>query len=143
MLGLNRADFTPAVAPRDVENSPFPPEDRDRYRDVSTKAQGACQRRPAVRELEDYLNVDDLLIMLKAKAEAFPSEAPQRNRTWIRRIEDQWASRRRPVCRSTPPAGAGRSALSEVLEIEPCETARSAAKGVSKRRRSKCEAPAT
>ena len=69
VLGLNRADF-PAEVAREILKFSFPPEDRDRYRDLSAKAQDGVLNDEERSELEDYLNVDDLLIMLKAKAEA-------------------------------------------------------------------------
>ena len=68
-LGLNRAGFSPAVA-REILKFSFPPEDRDRYLGLSAKAQEGGLSAAERSELEDYLNVDDLLIMLKAKAEA-------------------------------------------------------------------------
>jgi len=69
VLGLNRTDFSPAVA-REILKFSFPPEDRDRYQELSAKAQEGALSAAERSELEDYLNVDDLLIMLKAKAEA-------------------------------------------------------------------------
>jgi len=69
VLGLNRADFPPAVA-REMLKFSFPPEDCERYRELSAKAQEGALSGDERSELEDYLNVDDLLIMLKAKAEA-------------------------------------------------------------------------
>jgi hypothetical protein len=69
VLGLNRADF-PAEVAREMLKFSFPPDDRDRYRELSAKAQDGVLSEEERSELEDYLNVDDLLIMLKAKAEA-------------------------------------------------------------------------
>ena len=48
----------------------FPPKDRVRYEKLSYKAQDGALSAAERAELEDYLNVNDLLIILKAKAQA-------------------------------------------------------------------------
>src|SRR5665213_2666696 len=64
-----RGDFPPDVA-REVHKFAFPPRDRARYEKLSYKAQDGSLTEKERADLEDYLNVNDLLIVLKAKAEA-------------------------------------------------------------------------
>lgn len=55
---------------RQVLKFAFPAKDRARYEVLSYKAQDGKLSAAERAELEDYLNVDDLLMILKAKAEA-------------------------------------------------------------------------
>jgi hypothetical protein len=48
----------------------FPPRDLARYEKLSYKAQSKSLTEKERAELEDYLNVNDLLMVLKAKAQA-------------------------------------------------------------------------
>ena len=69
VIDSKRGDFPPAVA-RQILKFAFPPKDRARYEKLSYKAQDGKLTEKERAELEDYLNVNDLLIVLKAKAEA-------------------------------------------------------------------------
>ena len=55
---------------RQVLKFAFPPGDRARYESLSYKAQDNTLTSAEPAELEDYVNVNDLLMILKAKAEA-------------------------------------------------------------------------
>jgi hypothetical protein len=48
----------------------FPPEDHARYEELSMKAQEGNLSPHEQTELDDYLNLNDFLIILKAKARA-------------------------------------------------------------------------
>lgn len=69
VIDPQHGDFPPAVA-RLVLKFAFPPKDRARYEKLSYKAQDGKLTAKERAELQDYLNVNDLLIVLKAKAEA-------------------------------------------------------------------------
>ncbi len=69
VIDPQHGNFPPELA-RQVLKFTFPPEDRARYVELSSKAQDGALTPTEREELEDYLNVDDLLIILKAKAEA-------------------------------------------------------------------------
>ena len=69
VIDSKRGDF-PAEVARQVLKFAFPPKDRARYEKLSYKAQDGTLTVKERAELEDYLNVNDLLIVLKAKAEA-------------------------------------------------------------------------
>jgi hypothetical protein len=69
VIDPERGDFPADLAAR-VLKFTFPNEDRVRYRSLSQKAQDGALTPDERAELEDYLNVDDLLMILKAKAEA-------------------------------------------------------------------------
>jgi hypothetical protein len=69
VISPKRGGFSPDVA-REVLKFSFPPKDRDRYERLSHKAQVGKLTEKERAELENYLNVNDLLILLKAKAEA-------------------------------------------------------------------------
>ena len=47
----------------------FPPEDHQRYEELSAKAQEGALTEEERTELDDLLNLNDLLMVLKAKAE--------------------------------------------------------------------------
>jgi hypothetical protein len=64
-----RGDFSPELA-QHILSFDFPPEDHDRYRELSAKAQDGSLTPDERLELEDYLGVNDFLIIIKAKAEA-------------------------------------------------------------------------
>jgi hypothetical protein len=64
-----RGDFPPELA-RAILSFGFPPSDHARYADLSAKAQDNSLTEDERAELEDYLNVNDFLTVLKAKAEA-------------------------------------------------------------------------
>jgi hypothetical protein len=61
-------DFPPDLA-RHILGLNFPDRDHHRYEELSGKAQAGSLSDDDKAELEDYLNVDDLLIILRAKAE--------------------------------------------------------------------------
>ena len=69
---LFRAAFGnfPEELARRVLNAHFPPEDHARYELLSAKAQEAALSSEEQAELDDYLNLNDFLIILKAKAQA-------------------------------------------------------------------------
>jgi len=69
VIDPQRGGFPPEVG-RQILKFTFPPEDRARYLTLSTKAQAGSLTADERAVLEDYLNVDDLLMILKAKAEA-------------------------------------------------------------------------
>ena len=68
-MDSTRGNFPPDVA-RAVLKFAFPPKDRARYEKLSYKAQDGTLTEKERAQLEDYVNVNDLLIVLKAKAEA-------------------------------------------------------------------------
>jgi hypothetical protein len=68
VIDPEHGDFPPEVA-RQVLKFAFPPKDRARYEKLSYKAQDGDLSTKERAELQDYLNVNDLLIILKAKAE--------------------------------------------------------------------------
>lgn len=61
--------FSPEFA-REVLKLGFPPGGHARYSELSAKAQISRLSKEETAELEDYLNVNDFLTILKAKAEA-------------------------------------------------------------------------
>ena len=69
VIDPKRGDF-PVDLARRVLKFTFPAKDRARYEKLSYKAQDGKLSVSERAELEDYLNVNDLLIILKAKAEA-------------------------------------------------------------------------
>jgi len=64
-----QGDF-PSELARHIPKFTFPPNDRARYEELSKKAQDGTLTSSERADLEDYVNVNDLLMMLKAKAEA-------------------------------------------------------------------------
>ena len=64
-----RGSFSRSLADA-VLNFAFPPDDLQRYKELSTKAQAGTLTAEERAILEDYLNVNDLLMFLKAKARA-------------------------------------------------------------------------
>jgi len=62
-------DFPPELA-RHVLKFDFPPADHARYEELSAKAQDGTLGEAERVEFEDYLSVNDLLMILKAKAAA-------------------------------------------------------------------------
>lgn len=69
IIDPERGDFPPELA-RQVLKFHFPPADHARYVELSGKAQQGTLTESERAALEDYVNVNDLLIILKAKAEA-------------------------------------------------------------------------
>lgn len=69
VIDPQRGSFPPELA-RHILKFTFPPEDRACYLALSAKAQDGSLTPDERALLEDYLNVDDLLMILKAKAEA-------------------------------------------------------------------------
>ena len=69
VIDSKRGDFTPDLA-RQVLKFAFPTKDLARYEKLSYKAQIGKLTAKERAALEDYLNVNDLLMILKAKAEA-------------------------------------------------------------------------
>ena len=69
VIDPERGDF-PIDFARQVLKFAFPPKDRARYEALSYKAQDGELSAAEKAELEDYLNVNDLLMILKAKAES-------------------------------------------------------------------------
>jgi hypothetical protein len=68
VIDPKHGDFPPELA-RQVLKFAFPPKDRARYVKLSYKAQDGKLSAKEQAELQDYLNVNDLLIILKGKAE--------------------------------------------------------------------------
>jgi hypothetical protein len=64
-----RGDFPRSLADA-VLNFAFPPDDLQRYEEFSSKAQDGTLTAEERAILEDYLDVNDLLMFLKAKARA-------------------------------------------------------------------------
>ena len=62
-------DLSPELA-RQVLRFDFPPSDHARYEDLSTRANEGKLTEMERVELEEYLDVNDLLTVLKAKAKA-------------------------------------------------------------------------
>lgn len=69
VLAPQRGGFPPDLA-RQVLQLTFAPEDVERYVELSAKAQDGALTEDERAELEDYLSVNDFLMILKAKAEA-------------------------------------------------------------------------
>jgi hypothetical protein len=69
VIGSKHGDF-PIDLARQVLKFAFPAKDRARYEKLSYKAQDGNLTTSERSQLEDYLNVNDLLMILKAKAEA-------------------------------------------------------------------------
>jgi hypothetical protein len=69
VIDPQRGDFPPELA-RQVLKFGFPASDHARYEELSLRAQSGALSEQERAELEDYLSVNDLLIILKAKAEA-------------------------------------------------------------------------
>jgi len=61
-------DFSPDLA-RHVLGLDFPPEDHARYAELAAKAQEGTLTDEERAELENYLNINTFLTILKAKAE--------------------------------------------------------------------------
>ena len=68
VIDPERGDFNPELA-RHILKLHFPDADLARYAELSAKAQDGNLGEHERQELEDYVNVNDLLMMLKAKAE--------------------------------------------------------------------------
>lgn len=68
VIAPKRGSFSREVA-QEVLKFSFPPKDRQRYKRLSEKAQAGILSAKERAELENYLNVNDLLTLLKAKAE--------------------------------------------------------------------------
>lgn len=69
VIDPKRGNF-PAALAKQVLKFAFPAKDRRRYEKLSYKAQSGKLTAAEQAELEDYLNVNDLLMILKAKAGA-------------------------------------------------------------------------
>jgi hypothetical protein len=69
VIASKQGDF-PLDLARQVLRFTFPPKDRARYEKLSYKAQDGSLTEKERAELEDYVNINDLLIVLKAKAQA-------------------------------------------------------------------------
>lgn len=69
VINSSQGGFPPALA-RQVLRFGFPLKDRQRYKRLSQKAQNGTLTAKERAALEDYVNVNDLLMILKAKAEA-------------------------------------------------------------------------
>ena len=64
-----RAGFSPELA-RNILAFDFPPADHQRYQELSAKASEGTLSETERAELEEYLEVNDLLTIIKAQAEA-------------------------------------------------------------------------
>lgn len=60
----------PEELARHILDIKFPADDHDRYEMLSSKAQEGTLSSDEQAELDDYLNLNDFLIILKTKAEA-------------------------------------------------------------------------
>ena len=69
VIDAKTGNFSTALA-KQVLKFTFPPKDRARYAKLSYKASAGKLKPTEQAELEDYLNVNDLLMILKAKAGA-------------------------------------------------------------------------
>ncbi|HZL37689.1 MAG TPA: hypothetical protein VFC78_20395 [Tepidisphaeraceae bacterium] len=69
VLNSQRGNLSPELA-RHILSLDFPPVDHARYAALSDKAQAGTLAPSERAELEDYLNVNDLLLIMKAKAQA-------------------------------------------------------------------------
>lgn len=69
VIDPQHGDFPPDLA-RQVLKFDFPSADHARYEDLSAKAQQGTLSEEERAELEDYLNVNDFLMILRAKAQA-------------------------------------------------------------------------
>jgi hypothetical protein len=69
VLNPDRGDFPPELA-RHILRLDFPEPDHARYAELSAKAQEGTLTSDERAQLEDYLNVNDFLTIMKAKAEA-------------------------------------------------------------------------
>jgi hypothetical protein len=67
VIAPKRGNLSPDVA-REILAFSFSPKDRGRYEKLSAKAQLGTLSKKERAELENYLNVNDLLTLLKAKA---------------------------------------------------------------------------
>ena len=65
----DRGDFTPELA-RQVLAFDFPLADHQRYAELSAKASEGSLSAEDRGELEDYLNINDFLTIINAKAQA-------------------------------------------------------------------------
>ena len=61
--------FSPALA-REILELHFPPADHARYQRLSAKAQRGTLTSSEQQQLDDYLNLNDFLMVLRAKAQA-------------------------------------------------------------------------
>jgi hypothetical protein len=68
VFNARRGDFPAQLAKR-LLTITFPAKDRAQYQRLSRKAQDGTLTRAERARLEDYVNVNDLLMILKAKAE--------------------------------------------------------------------------
>lgn len=68
VIDPRRGGFPPELA-RQILKLDFPPEDHARYQELSQRAQDGTLTPGERTELEDYLNVNDFLTILKAKAD--------------------------------------------------------------------------
>jgi hypothetical protein len=69
VIGPDRGNFPPELA-RQILAFDFPPQDHARYAELSLKASEGQLAASERAELDDYLNVNDFLTFMKAKAEA-------------------------------------------------------------------------
>jgi hypothetical protein len=60
----------PEELARQILDLRFPSEDQARYQELSTKAQDGALSSDEQAQLDDYINLNDFLIVLKTKAEA-------------------------------------------------------------------------
>lgn len=69
VLRPDRGGFSPELAKHVLEFD-FPPSDHERYEVLSAKASEGALTEQERMELEEYLDVNDLLTVMKAKAQA-------------------------------------------------------------------------
>jgi hypothetical protein len=69
VIGATRGDLSPDLA-RLVLSLDFPATDHARYSDLAARAQEDALTDEEKAELDDYLSVNDFLIILQAKARA-------------------------------------------------------------------------
>jgi hypothetical protein len=75
VIDPERGEFPPELA-RQILRFHFPPADVARYAELSAKAQDGSLSDAERQDLEDYVNVNDLLMILKAKAETSLRQKP-------------------------------------------------------------------
>ena len=69
VINPSHGDLTVELA-KQILAFDFPPDDHERYVELSSKANEGQLSEEERRELEEYLNVDDFLMVIKAKAHA-------------------------------------------------------------------------
>jgi hypothetical protein len=67
VFSASKGKFPDELA-RQILDFHFPPEDRAKYLELSDKAQQGNLSKEEQSQLDDYLNVNDFLMVLKAKA---------------------------------------------------------------------------